>query len=84
MPYPLPVVTDLQIIIAFAATANDRDTGCARIDGILYQLRQGLQRIGLGKGDDSDCIPVVADTQFTAFERMIWRSWFLFHHEPRS
>src|SRR6185503_1072483 len=76
---PLPVITDLQIVIAFAATANDRDSGGARIDGVLNQFRHGLQRIGLGKGDDGDCVPVVADTQSTAFEGTICQCWFLRH-----
>src|ERR1043166_904822 len=75
--YPLPVVTDLQIVGAFAATANNRDTSCACIDGILDQFCYGLQRIGLGEGDDGYCVPVVTDAQFTAFEGTIWRCWFL-------
>ena len=41
----LPVITDLQVVAAFAATANDRDIGGAGIDGVLNQLGDGLQRI---------------------------------------
>ena len=50
-------------MITFAAAASDRDARSARIDGVLDQFRHGLQRIGLGKGDDGDCVPIVADAQ---------------------
>ena len=60
----LPVVPHLQIVAAFAATANDRDIRCARVDGILDQLGDGLERIRLRKRNDRDRIPVVADAEF--------------------
>src|SRR5688572_7930978 len=75
----LPVITDLQKVVAFAATASDRNVGCARIDAILDQFRHGLKRIRLGQGDDCDCVPVVADAQFTAFGCAIRRCWFFRH-----
>ncbi len=49
-------IADLQVMAAFAATANDRDIRCAGINGILDQLGDGLQRIRLRQGDDLDCI----------------------------
>ena len=60
----LAVIPDLQVVAAFAATANDRDIRCAGIDGILDQLGDGLQRIRLRQRDDRDRIPVVADAEF--------------------
>ena len=60
----LPVILDLEVMAAFAATANDRDIRCARIDGVLHQLSDGLQRIRLRQRNDRDRIPVVADAQF--------------------
>ena len=60
----LPVIPDLQVMSAFAATANNRDISCAGIDGILDQLRDRLQRTRLRQGNDRDRIPVVADAEF--------------------
>ena len=60
----LTVIPDLQVVAAFAATANDRDIRCAGIDGILDQLGDGLQRIRLRQRNDRDRIPVVADAEF--------------------
>ena len=59
----LPVIPHLQVVAAFAATADDRDTRGAGIDGVFDQLGDGLQWIRLREGDDRDRIPVVADAQ---------------------
>jgi len=38
-----------------------------RIDAVLDELRDGLERIALRKGDDTDSIPIIADPQFATF-----------------
>ncbi len=69
----LPVIPDLQVVAAFAATANDRDISCAGIDGVFDQLSDGLQRIRLRQSDDRDRIPVVANAEFASLIRAIAR-----------
>ena len=69
----LSVIPNLQVVAAFAATANDRDIRCAGVDGILDQLSDGLQRIRLRQRDDRDRIPVIADAKFAPLTGAISR-----------
>src|SRR2546423_639044 len=75
----LTIVPDLEVVAAFAATADDRDIRSTGIDGVLYQFGDGLQRIRLRQRDDGDRVPVVPDAEFAPLIRAIARRWFLRH-----
>jgi hypothetical protein len=45
-------------------TARDHNGLCVRIDAVLDQLGDGLERIALRARDDADRVPIIADPQF--------------------
>jgi len=47
-------------LLLFAA-ANNRDVPGVGVNAVLDELRDGLQRIGLGQCDDGNRVPVVAN-----------------------
>jgi hypothetical protein len=53
------------VVSVLAATRDGNGLG-VRIDAVLDELRNGLERIALRKSDDTDSIPIVADPQFAA------------------
>ena len=49
------------------ASAGDGDGLGMRVDAIFDKLRDGLERVGLREGDNSNRIPVIANAQLSAF-----------------
>jgi len=44
--------------------AGDDNVRCVRVDAVLNELGDGLQRIALGERNDANSVPVIADPQF--------------------
>jgi hypothetical protein len=61
------IVFHHQIVLSVLAASRDGDGLGVRIDAVLDEFRDGLQRVALRKSDDTDRIPVIADPQFAAF-----------------
>ena len=59
--YPLAVVLDLQAGDALLAHPDDADVPCVRIQAVLHQLREGLSRIGLAKGEPAHELEGIVD-----------------------
>ena len=77
--YPISVISDDQKLIAvLTATSNDDCFG-VRIDAVLNELRDGLQRVTLGKRNDTDGVPIVAYAQFASFGYVRFRCATLHH-----
>jgi hypothetical protein len=52
-------------VFAVLPTTRDRDLSRVRVDAVLDELGNSFQRVALRQGDDPDCVPVIADSQFT-------------------
>src|SRR6266480_3479934 len=52
-------------MFAVLAAARDGNRLGMRIDTVFDQLRDGLKRIALRQGNDTDSIPIIADPQFS-------------------
>jgi len=61
------IVFHHQIVLSVLAATCDGNGLGVRIDAVLDELRDGLERIALRKSDDTDRIPIIADPQFAAF-----------------
>jgi hypothetical protein len=53
-------------VFAVLAAARDGNRLGMRINTVFDQLGDGLKRIALRKGNDTDSIPIIADPQSTA------------------
>src|ERR1700730_2657401 len=60
------IVFHHQIVLSVLTSTRDGNGLGVRIDAVLDELRDGLERIALRKSDDTDSIPIVADPQFAA------------------
>ena len=61
----IAIVADGEIVFAVLPTTRDRDFSRVRVDAVLDELGNSFQRVALRQGDDPDCVPVIADSQFT-------------------
>ena len=61
---------------AVLATARDRNGTRVRVDAVLDQLGDRLERIALRQRNDGDRVPVVADPEPAARSRLFSRLLF--------
>jgi hypothetical protein len=50
-------------MLPFVAAARDRDIARRGVDAVLDKLSHGFQGVLLGKGDDGNGIPIIANSQ---------------------
>ena len=82
--HAVAVVADREEMPAVLAAARDRDGARARVDAVLDQLGDRLERAALRQRDDGDRVPVVADLQPTARRRLRALLPLEIAHEPPS
>ena len=59
--HAIPVILDGEVVRAVLLAAHDRDGFGVRIDAVLDEFGDGLQRIALRERDNPDRVPVIAD-----------------------
>ncbi len=68
--HALAVVLHAQVMLSLVLAAGDDDRLRARVDAVLDQLRDRLERIALRQRDDRDRVPVIADAEVAARRRL--------------
>ena len=61
----LAVIDDFKEMLSVLLAAYNSYIFSPGINTVFSQFRNGFQGIGLGKGDNGDCIPVVPDAQLS-------------------
>ena len=64
--HALAVVLDAQEMLSLVFAAGDDDRLGARVDAVLDQFCDGLERITLRQRDDRDRVPVITDAEVAA------------------
>jgi len=59
------IVLDAQEVDSLFLAAYDRDMPGLGVDAVLHELGHCFERVALGKGDDANGVPVVADPELT-------------------
>ena len=72
--HAIAVILDREVMRAVLAAARDRDGLCVRVDAVLDELGNRLERIALRQRDDANRIPVIPDLELAAVAYS-WISW---------
>jgi len=61
--HPVPIVPDREIMLSMLSASGDGDRLRVRVDAVLDEFRDGLQRIALRQRNDAYGVPIIPDLQ---------------------
>lgn len=59
------ITGDPQVVDPLFSSSRDDHVAGARIDTVLNEFSHSLERIALGKGNDGDGVPIIADAELS-------------------